>query len=418
MGKWKKTKENSFVPLTMHGHMERFKHRFTALLAICFLITLADGTTASEFSGYLKNYSVIQDEIDNDLFQFDRLYRMQNSGRFMFDAFKGNQVWQLHYEVGLDSNSQLQQVSNALTPARQTYRLTDIPDTIGPDDRKNIAPQNLDRINVQFQLAAGDLTIGRQAITFGSARIINPTDVFLPFDVRTLNTEYRIGIDAIRFQKPIGQLSEFDLGIVLGEDGKPENSAAFLQLLTHVSASDLQFTMMRFSEQNLAGAGIQSALGDFGFWFEAAYVSGEDDYTRASIGLDYAFSPTVFAMVEYHYNGAGSSDPADYISQQFDVAYRAGGVFLLGRDYLIPFISWQISALLSASMQSIVNLNDNSFFLNTNLDYGLSDNLYLGLGYYHFSGDDFIIGSTGLPELGSEYGSSPDSIFVSLRYYF
>ncbi|HIG44090.1 MAG: hypothetical protein ABGY96_20710 [bacterium] len=398
--------------------MGRFKRRAHALLVFCILITLTVETNANDFSGYLKNYSVIQDEIDNDLFQFDRLYRMQNFGRFMFDAFKGNQVWQLHYEVGLDSNSQLQRVSDALTQEKQSYRLTDIPETIGPDDRKNIAPQNLDRINIQFQFAAGDLTIGRQAITFGSARVINPTDVFLPFDVRTLNTEYRIGIDAIRFQKPIGQLSEFDLGIVLGEDGKPDNSAAFLQLLTNVSTSDLQFTIMRFSEQNLAGAGIQSALGNFGFWFEAAYVSGENNYTRASIGLDYAFSSTVFGMIEYHYNGAGSRDPAEYTSQQFDVAYRAGGVFLLGRNYIMPFISWQISALLSVSMQSIVNLNDNSFFLNTNLDYGLSDNLYLGLGYYHFSGDDLIIGSRGLPELGSEYGSNPDSIFVNLKYYF
>jgi hypothetical protein len=208
------------------------------------------------------------------------------------------------------------------------------------------------------------------------------------------------------------------MGIVLGEDGKPENSAAFLQVLTNVKNRDLQFTIMRFSDQNLFGVGLQSALGSFGFWFEAAYVSGDRDYTRASTGLDYAFNENVFGMVEYHFNEAGSGDTADYLTAQFDTAYRAGGVFLLGRNYVIPSITWQISTLLGLSMQSIVNLDDGSFFVNTSLDYSLSDNLYLGSGYYHFSGEDLYIEARGFPQLGSEYGSNPDSIFISLRYYF
>ena len=40
-------------------------------------------------------------------------------------------------------------------------------------------------------------------------------------------------------------------------------------------------------------------------------------------------------------------------------------------------------------------------------DYNLSENTYLGLGYYHFIG----------PRL-SEYGSNPDTFYASLRYYF
>jgi hypothetical protein len=49
-------------------------------------------------------------------------------------------------------------------------------------------------------------------------------------------------------------------------------------------------------------------------------------------------------MVEYHYNGAGSEDTADYIVEQFTKPYQAGGVFLLGQDYLIPSLSWHKSA--------------------------------------------------------------------------
>jgi opacity protein-like surface antigen len=395
-------------------------------LTIVFLGVWAAGSSANaqvNFSGYLKNYSVIQDSIDNDLFQFDRSYKMQNSARLMLDIFNDNQVWQLHYEAGIESNSRLLAGSDAfLAPAREGYRLSDIRSTIGPDDKKTTAPQNLDRMNVQFQLDSGDLTIGRQAITFGTARVINPTDVFLPFDVRTLNTEYRTGIDAVRFQKPIGQLGELDIGVVLGPDGKAENSSAFVQLLTNASGNDYQFTAMRFAEQNLLGVGMLSALGSLGFWLEAAQVSGDDNYTRASIGVDYAFNEDVFAMVEYHYNGAGSDDSNKYLDQLNDVAYNAGGVFLLGQNYLIPVISWQVSTLLSLSLQTLANLDDGSLFVSANADYSLSDNLYLGLGYHHFSGDDFNVSNQTQTQtnvqLGSEYGSNPDSIYASLRYYF
>lgn len=395
----------------------------TCLLCIA-LGTLSFSATAQvNFSGYLKNFTIATDKIDNGPLQLDRSYRMQNIGRFMVDAFNDNQVWQLHYEAGIDSTTELSSINQSFSgSARNSYRLTDIDPTIGADVRKTVVPQNLDRLNVQLQYESGDLTIGRQAITFGSARIINPTDVFLPFDVRTLNTEYRIGVDAVRYQKPLGQLGEFDAGIILGEDGKPENSAAFLQLLTNYSGNDYQFTAMRFSDQNLLGAGMQSALGSLGFWLEAAVVSGDQDYTRSSVGLDYAFTERVFGMVEYHYNGAGSKDPADYLQLLNDTAYTDGGVFLLGQNYLIPSISWQASTLLSLSMQSLVNLDDSSIFFSLNGDYSLSDNLYLGMGYYHFAGDelDFFanLPATQQLQFGSEYGSNPDSFFVNLRYYF
>lgn len=398
--------------------------RYLTCLFLFPLSTLGVNSFAQvNFSGYLKNYSIIQDAIDDPPIQLDRTYRMQNSGRFMLDAFNDNQVWQLHYEVGVDSTTELQGFGQSfLSPQRNSYRLTDIEPVIGSGNRKNVVRQNLDRMNVQLQYDAGDLTIGRQAITFGSARIINPTDVFLPFDVRTLNTEYRTGVDAVRFQKPMGQLGELDVGVILGEDGKPENSAGFIQMLANAAGNDYQFTAMRFADQNLVGAGIQSALGVLGFWLEAAHVSGDDDYTRASIGLDYAFSERVFGMVEYHFNEAGSDDPADYFDLLDDTAYTAGGVFLLGENYLIPSVSWQASTLLGLSVQALANLDDNSIFFSINGDYSLSDNLYMGMGYYHFAGDelDFLasLPSQQQIQFGSEYGSNPDSLYINIRYYF
>ena len=381
-------------------------------------------------SGYVKSYINAQQGIP--LLNTQTLYQSQNSARLMLDVFTRNRVWQIHYEGGLDlQSSQLFEQSINSSFKQNNYRLKDLQARSGNPKSKNTFFQNLDRFNVQLQLQSGDLTIGRQAITLGSARIINPTDVFLPFNVRTRNTEYRTGIDAIRFQKPLGELSELDLGIIIGDSAKPENSAVFIQYLSHFSESDIQLTAIQFSKQYLIGIGIQSAVGAMGTWFEMAYVAGDDDYVRLSTGIDYAPTENTLLMIEYHKNGAGAGSPHQYQSLKNDIAYQSGGVFFLNKDYVMPSLSWQASALLSFSLQGILNLRDDSRFLNTSLSYSISENFYMGLSYYHFSGKDIQLSPTVLDpafakeliptpslELGSEYGSNPNSVSVNFSYYF
>lgn len=376
------------------------------------LAVSASGETA--WSGYLKSFAVVQDSIKVGPLQTPRLYQSQNSVRLMMNRFQGNSVFQLHYEVSPVFTSRESSFDNATLATTGGWRLTDPPSTLHRDG-KNSVLQNLDRLNVQFQLAAGDLTIGRQPITFGMARVINPTDVFLPFDVRTFNREYRFGVDAIRFQHAFGQLSELDVGVIAGDGARANTSAAFLQVRTNVDGHDLQFALTRFAGQSLAGGGIQTAIGDFGFWAEVAGVTGDENYVRASTGFDYAFTENVFGMIEYHYNGAGAKDPANYGGRFSATPYQVGGVFLLGRHYLIPALSLQLSPLVSLQFQSLVNLDDRSSFSLLAAAYNVAENFYMDFGLYGFSG----AGINGPPPtLGSEYGGSPTTFYVSLKYYF
>ncbi len=384
-----------------------------------FSSTVSSTPAVTTFSGYVKSFAVVVDEVDTDFINLETIYQSQNSIRLMWERFGDNTVWQIHYEISPVFVSRSQRVeSQTFTVVGESYRLTDIQTSLSDEDSKNQLYQNLDRLNVQWQFEHGDLTIGRQAIYFGSARLINPTDIFLPFNVQTFNQEYRTGVDAIRYQSPLGELGEFDIGVVLGKDAKPEKSAAFLQLRGNVNGKDLQFALTRFAEQTLVGAGIQTALGDFGFWFEAANVTGDYDYIRSSIGLDYAFTENTFAMVEYHYNGAGSDNPEDYLSLLDTIPYRQGGVFLLGKEYIMPSISFQASPIWSIGFQGIYNLSDDSAFLSVSAVYNVAEDFYMDFGYYHFVGDELIIQAPGIPVLQSEYGTNPDTVFASLRFYF
>lgn len=407
---------------------------WATLLTSALMLFTTQAQAEVKITGYAKSFVVSQDGFDNALIESDRLNQSQNSVRLMLEGFSDRLVWQVHYELSPILNS-LEQNNNLPTfnIASGAYRFSNPKTSLLGDNNKNQLFQNLDRFNVQLQLDAGDLTIGRQAIAFGSARIINPTDIFLPFDVRTFNTEYRTGVDAVRFQRPWGELGEVDFGLVLGPDADRETSAAFLQIRTNHAGNDYHLAIVEYAEQSLIGAGIQSALGNFGFWFEAAHVNGAFNYNRVSTGLDYSFAKNVFGQIEYHYNGAGSSDSDTYLDQLATLPYQRGGVFLLGEHYLIPSVSVQASPLWTFALQGIINFSDQSAFLSVGAEYNVAENLYMDFGVYHFSGNDLTIHDAAIDEstipdlriqpvgsidLGSEYGTNPDTLYTSLRYYF
>jgi hypothetical protein len=326
----------------------------------------------------------------------------------------------MHYELSpLSVSRSLGADSLTYRIVGDSYRWSDLEASLSNSEgSKTQLYQNLDRFNVQIQTESYDVTIGRQAIAFGSARFINPIDVFLPFNLRTFNTEYRTGVDAIRVQRAWGDLGEIDVGLVFGADADPETSAAFLQLRNNVAGKDFNFSLIEYAEQTLVGGGMQSELGSLGFWLEAAYVDGRSNYVRASTGVDYAFNEVIFGMVEYHFNGAGSRRSEDYLSLYETQPYQRGGVFLLGERYVIPSLAVQVSPLLSFNVQGIFNLEDNSNYTMLSAEYNVAENVYMDFGVYVFSGRGLMLSPQQSLMLGSEYGANPNMLYASLRWYF
>lgn len=380
------------------------------VLFLAFSATSATARAETEFSGHIKSYALLYDASPG----LPGGWLSQSSVRLMLDVFEGNRAWQLHYEAApVIFDEEVRQSGGIFSAAgnRETWRTRDLGETLH-ESSQLLVLQNLDRFNLQLRMQQGDLTLGRQAITFGAARIINPSDIFLPFDLRLLNTEYRVGVDAVRFQRQLGELGELDLGWIFAESN---SDAVYLQGRGNFGSSDISGILMHFAGQTLAGAGLERALGNFGFWFEAAHSSGDSDYLRLSTGLDHAFSETVFGLVEYHYNGAGKDAPADYPETAGEVPYQAGGVFLLGEHYLLASVSAQPGPLVTLSLQAIANLSDRSSLLHFSSSWSLGDDLFLDAGLQLYNGRRF---SRESEVLRSEYGDAPDQLYLSFRYYF
>ncbi len=318
----------------------------------------------------------------------------------------------------------------AATTDSLRYRVADLDSSIYPGENDSAGSfglfQNLDRASIAYSADFADITVGRQAIAWGSARVVNPTDVIAPYTYDELDTEDRIGVDAIRVQIPIGVLGEFDTGYVFGENLAFEKSAFFLRSQLNALETDFSIALLGFREHLMTGFDIARGIGGAGFWLEAAYVyanafnseNGEaENYLRASVGLDYSFGGMAYGFIEYHFSGAGTERPEDYLANLTQPAYTDGGVYLMGKHYFVPGLTFQITPLISLGGVVLSNISDPSVFPSLQIEYNFAQDIYLSAGGF--------IGIGKRPEtedeetqFRSEFGGYPTLLFSSFRIYF
>lgn len=314
-----------------------------------------------------------------------------------------------------------------------SYRVVDLDPLLYPSDPGSVHPfalgQNLDRAAVTVRSKKVDWTIGRQAIAWGSARVVNPTDILAPFTFETLDTEDRIGIDAVRARIPLGNLSEIDAGYILGRDLEFNQSAFYGRAAFHAFSTDISFLCMGFRGNLLTGFDMARSIGGAGFWLETAYVETgvfnedaagrERDYFRLSTGVDYNLTGDTYGFLEYHFNGAGATVAEEYLDRYLEPAYSEGSVYLLGRHYLIPGIVHQYNPLVSFTFQSLINISDASVFITPQVEYNIASDVYLDAGAFVGIGKNPVFSEFPTPvALRSEFGGYPNIYFSSLRYYF
>lgn len=318
------------------------------------------------------------------------------------------------------------------SPDIMAYRVGDLHSTLVPAsgdvEGSFSVTQNLDRLALHFSLDAVDITLGRQPIAFGSARVINPTDTLAPFTYQALDKEETSGQDAVRLTFPLGAMSELDAAVVLGDQAEARKSAAFLRWKTFVANNDLSFLAQAFRRHLLLGVDWTRSIKGAGFWLEAAHVwdrqlaghaPDSDDYLRVSTGLDYALTDNSYAYIEYHFSSAGFNRPEDFDRSQDSCAFRDGGVYLLGRHYLAPGLTCTVTPLLTVGATALAQLDDGSALIAPSLEYSFSTDVFLQAGAFLGLGDE-PTWSAGqwdvLPQ--SEFGLYGNLIYTSVRLYF
>jgi len=386
----------------------------------------AGGWAKNTFS--LIDYSSINKDTNSD----NKTAKKNNSCiRFtIFDQINNELSFDFAYEISSFYGSHAQKGIFANTRA-VNYRAYDLHREIHSSTHEHynlLFYQQIDRTCLTFSSDRFDLYAGRQTITFGSSRFINPMDVLSPFSFDTIDKEERTGVDAIRVRIPFGFMGEIDGGVVLGDHLKSQLSALYLNTKFSIKETDYAFMTMIFRENLLIGADFQTSIMDAGSWMEAAYtfsgatsdLNSDDNYLRVSTGVDYNLFANLYVFLEYHYNDAGGSSPKNYLKLFDKTAYSEGQVFLLSRHYLISGLLGTLTPLCTLQTNIIINLSDGSFFISPRLEYSLIENFYLDIGAFINIGvkTRSSDSQSGISELGSEFGNYPNIYFTSLRYYF
>jgi len=411
---------------------------FLWIAVIVMPLKASAGEPLIHASGYLKGFFMALDpadmegdlEADNHPMEGLAIHR----ARVKFFSKPWDRIsMELAYElvpVVVGEASLLGDAGSGLTFTQEIpYRLADFDRQLYPAPGDEVGSfvlgHNLDRAFVTLSPRFADFHLGRQPISSGVARVVNPTDLFAPFAFTELDKEEKSGVDAIRARVPLGAMGELDAGVVFGDECDPKESAAFLNVKVYVEKTDVTLTNIAFRENMLFGVSLARAVDGAGFYLEAAYTFAgllsdplpEEDYLRVSTGLDYHFSEGVYLFFEYHFSGASEGTPEEYLSQLSKTAFQEGGVYLLGRNYLIPGIAYEITPLWHASGQVLINVEDGSALFAPRLEYNFVEDVVLEAGAFVPVGRK-ARASAVIPEPESEFGLYPTLFFTSVRLYF
>lgn len=272
----------------------------------------------------------------------------------------------------------------------------------------------IDRAVVAFVHPRFELRLGRQAIGHGAARLFPVSDVFAPFAGFALDTEYKPGVDALRATVPIGERAEAELYAV-GHDDLLRGMLLARGRVTLAGVDVSAYGGMSYEEPTFA-LDLQGNVGDAGWYAELItrpLLGDFDRVLRTTAGLTHRFELGLTALVEAHYNGAGVSEPADFLAANARLERQVGESFLLGRWYSGVGLDYELTELFRPSFVWFQSYTDGSALLAPGFRWDLgaetvvSGGALIGLG----EGFDGL-----LPQ--SEFGAAGDLVYADVRIYF
>ncbi|MFC1867623.1 hypothetical protein ACFL0H_05765 [Thermodesulfobacteriota bacterium] len=285
----------------------------------------------------------------------------------------------------------------------------------------------IDRLNVRWSKDRIDLILGRQPINLATTFFFSPNDFFAPFAAQTFYRVYKPGVDAIRAEVRLGDLSQLTLISALGYSrapggdtgwsDEPESDRASYIFRVSTVYNDFEWALIGgpVRKVDVIGGSLQGELFKWLGVRAEGHVADPDDsrldsYTELSVGLEHRWTNSLDVRLEHFHHGIGLDSVSDYSA--ISTAANSGSSYL-GRNYLAIGAGYEFTPLLSAEMSVISNLKDNSCLWSLNTVYSLSNEAELSL-------------NLGVPvgkepegaEIKSEFGLYPYSINAEVRYYF
>ncbi len=284
---------------------------------------------------------------------------------------------------------------------------------------------DIDQLSVKYHTAQSNMTAGRQPVSLANNFLFTPNDVFYPFSATAVDREFRPGVDALRFDYDITELSVISAIGVAGYDGNNpswEKSAAILRGGMNVKSIDVSVIAGKTDTRRLVGMTLNAEALGLGMRLEGNYSHPTEgdahaDFFQISAGVDKKWENSIHVILEYFYHGNGKSNPDEYMERALNNPDIMDPY--LGMNYAGILVQGEPSPLFTLQGALIANLDDGSILFGPGVIYSLSDEAELILGgtipYGETSSFDMF--SQGL-NVKSEFGLYPRSVYLLGRVYF
>lgn len=261
-----------------------------------------------------------------------------------------------------------------------------------------IAQHRIDRLSVSYAQNQYSVNLGRQAFSWGQGMIFNPLDLFNPFALTAFDKEYKPGSDMLHAQYLMNSGDDLSLLAVprrntqTGDIETDQSSYAlfwrhFAQIETHVMlAKDYNDTVLGLSFSG------NWRDGQWNLELMPTQLESGEIKTSALVNYHQAWSwweRNVSGYIEGFYNSFGEEEAKpESLSTELALRLERGQLFTKNQYYLGLGGSIEITALSSASLTSLANLQDKSGLVMLNTTYSLSNTQQLLLGLQQALGEN------------------------------
>lgn len=310
------------------------------------------------------------------------------------------------------------------------YRIGQLDWELAEDDDTFIHRHEVDRALVALHPGWGEVIIGRQAIGLGRGVLFGAVDVFSPFSPAEVDREWRRGVDAARVEYRISDTTSAEALAAFGEHW--DDSALLGRLRGYIGNIDGELIFGKRAEDIMYAGTMSAVVRDAEVHVELAAFDtpeahpdgglfGNDHLIgKAVAGASYTFNVGngLTLIGEYHYSGLGVEDIKDatprlLLDLDFQERFLRGDSQILGQHAVAVQWGYPFTDILGGGLLFLLSPVDGSGLAIPSLRWDATEHVSLVMNGYIPWGEK---SSGGI--LGSEYGSSPASLFLQLSAYF
>ena len=390
------------------------------LLVAGLLAAAAQPAAAQPITGYVLTVPLFSGSTalsDSNASNFNRF-------RLSTEQALGPLVFEAAYEHAVTFQQNITALSlglGGLADIQSGGEWLDLQGTISRHDQEHVLWRHrFDRLNVAWSPAeAMELSVGRQAISWGTTQVFTPADPFPAFSPTDPFQVFRAGVDAARLRIYPSALSEIDVVFRPSRTDVGEEITALARGFATWKNWGLSAWGGTLYGDPTGAVGASGGIGPWAVNFEAVVRDYHGTVVgRGAVGVFRLFQVAerdLTVVAEYQRDGRGAAGPDELLTVLQSREFRRGEYQVFGRDEVAVTAAYQIHPLWSVTGTTIWNLNDRSALVFPGFSYSVSNEASLAGGVFTGAGASELVPGQLLPSI---YGLAGVTGYLSLTWYF